>query len=220
SERLMQLLNHPRAFDEIVLPGRDAQSIDNTELLDAIFNWVGHPFRFDQLVEIVCDLKRIEDFIFVPEDDEEGARPWIDLPDKGWTPDEEAEWREILERLWSEIELLPPLQRIAYLLNFTAADGEVDLFWTYGVATVRRIGAVLQLTDEQFARVWPELKLNDQQRRCAEALTNYDEKFALLWQHLPLTDITIAKLLGTERQKVINLRKAAGDRLARRFGSS
>jgi hypothetical protein len=109
------------------------------------------------------------------------------------------------------------LQRLAYLLNFTAADGQLELFWAYGVATIRRIGAALQITEGQFAQVWPELTLDDEERRRAMALESYDEKFALLWQHLPLTDVAIAKMLGTERQKVINLRKAAGDRLSRRL---
>jgi hypothetical protein len=218
SERLAQLLDHPRTFAELVLPGRDAQRLDHAELLDAVFNWVGQPLRFDDLVRIVGDLKRIEDFTRVVETNEEETRPLSELlPDADWRPDEEAEWSEFLEQLWAEIEQLPLLQRIAYLLNFTVADGQVELFWFYGVATLRRIGAALQLTDEQFARVWPELPLSDEARRRAEGLASYAEKFALLWQHLPLADATIAKLLGTERQKVINLRKAAGDRLARRL---
>ena len=75
----------------------------------------------------------------------------------------------------------------------------------------------LQLTEDQFSRVWPELQLTPEERHKAEALSSYDEKFALLWRHLPLTDLMIAKLLGTERQKVINLRKAAGARLSRRL---
>ncbi len=218
SERLIRLLDDPHIFDEAVLPGRNALSLDHAELLDAVFNWVGHPIRFGDLVRIVCDLKRIEDFTPIVEADEEEARPLIELlPDTGPRPDEEAEWSEFLERLWAEIEQLPPLQRVAYLLNFTAADGQLELFWAYGVATVQRIGAALQLTDEQFARVWPELPLSDEERRSAEAFTSYDEKFALLWQRLPLSDAAIAKMLGTERQKVINLRKAAGDRLSRRL---
>ncbi|HXG68432.1 MAG TPA: hypothetical protein VNO70_25280, partial [Blastocatellia bacterium] len=209
SERLLRLLDHPRLFGEAALPERDAPSLDNAELLAEIFNWVAHPIRFADLVRIVCDLKRVRDFTPIVEADEEEARPLCELlPDRGRRPDEEAEWGEFLGRLWAEVEQLPPLQRIAYLLNFTAADGQLELFWTYGVATVRRIGAVLQLTEEQFARAWPELPWSDEERRRAEALTSYDEKFALLWQHLPLTDATIAKMLGTERQKVINLRKA------------
>jgi hypothetical protein len=163
-------------------------------------------------------LKRIEEFTPIAEADQQEGRPLSELlEDAGRLPDEEAEWREFLQRLWGEIEQLPPLQRIAYLLNFTAADGQLELFWIYGVATIRRIGDILQMTEDHFARLWSELELSEQDRRRAESLTSPDERFAMLWQHLPLADASIARMLGTERQKVINLRKAAGDRLSRRM---
>jgi hypothetical protein len=63
--------------------------------------------------------------------------------------------------------------------------------------------------------VWQALPMTDEMRQRIAECKNYDEKFALLWQHLPLTDAVLACLLGTERQKVINLRKAASDRLSR-----
>ncbi|MEW6210744.1 MAG: hypothetical protein AB1631_20435 [Acidobacteriota bacterium] len=215
SEQLRQLLDSPRLLCDVALSGRDAQSIDNSELLAAIFDWVGHPVRFDEAVRIICDLKRIEDLAPVVEEQE--ARPLSEiLEDTRRRPDEEAEWREFLELLWEEIEQLPPLQRIAYLLNFTAGDGELALFWVYGVVTIRRIGAVLQLTEDHFARAWVDLQLSEEERLRA-SLAGYDERFAMLWQRLPLMDSTIARMLGTDRQKVINLRKAASARLSRRM---
>ena len=218
SARLLQLLDQPNVFGEVVLPAHDVQSLDHAELLTEIFQWVGHPIRYDDLVKIVCDLKRVDEFTLVVGIDEEEARPLSErLADARPRPDEVTEWSEFLRQLWAEIEQLRPLQRIAYLLNFTAGDGQLDLFWTYGVVTIRGIGAALQLTEDQFARAWPELQLSDEGRRRAETVTSYDQKFALLWQCLPLTDATIAKMLGVERQKVINLRKAAGDRLSRRL---
>jgi hypothetical protein len=173
--------------------------------------------RFDELVRVVCDLKGIEDPSPIFDDEEEGRRLSDWLTDKGPRPDEQAEWREFLERVWAEVEQLPRFQRLAYLLNFTAADGELDLFWAYGVATIRRIGGALQLTEEQFARLWPELSTDPDEHRRARALRSYDERIALLWQYLPLSDKVIARMLDTERQKVINLRKAAGSRLSRRL---
>jgi hypothetical protein len=218
SARLSQLLDHPHTFGEAALIGRDAQSMSHAELLSEIFRWVGHPVRYDDLVWIVRILKRIEDFTNVDRVDEEDERSREELlPDAGPRPNEAAEWREFLGQLWAEIEQLPNFQRIAYLLNFTAGDGQLELFWAYGVASIRGIGSALRLTADQFGRAWLELGLTDEERRKAEALTSYDEKFALLWQYLPLTDLMIAKILGTERQKVINLRKAAGDRLSRRM---
>lgn len=214
-ERLTQLLDRPYIFGEVVLPGRDARSLDHAELLAEVFQWVGHPVRYDELIRIVCDLKRVEDFAPIVGADEEERSLSELMPDAGPRPDAVAEWSEFLAELWAEIEQLPRLQRLAYLLNFTAGDGQLELFWSYGIISVRGIGAALQLTEEQFAQVWPELPLNDEERRQVETIISYDERFALLWQHLPLTDAIIAKVLGTERQKVINLRKAAGARLSR-----
>lgn len=214
SERLTRLLDEPRTFEEVVSLQCDAVNVNNVELLRQLFEWIGHPIRFDELTKIVCGLKQIEDLSPVADGEaRRGLSEW--LPDKRRRPDEQAEWREFLERLWAQIEQLPHLQRLAYLLNFTAADGQLELFWAYGVAGIRRIGAALQITEEQFARVWPVLTLSDEMRQRALACENYDGRFAVLWQHLPLPDAAIGCLLGTERQKVINLRKAAGDRLSR-----
>ena len=53
----------------------------------------------------------------------------------------------------------------------------------------------------------------------AEALDIPAEQFAVLWNRLPLDDATIADHLGVTRQQVINLRKSARERLARRLKS-
>jgi hypothetical protein len=218
SERLTRLLDQPLACEGAVLPSGDAQRAGHAELLDAIFAWLDHPVRFNDLVGIVFDLKRIVEFTPSSEGDGEDALPQSELlPSREPSPDEEVRWAEFLEKLWAEIEQLKPLQRIAYLLNFTDANGRLDLFVIYGVATIRRIGATLQLSDEQFARLWPELKLSDEARRRAESLKSYDEKFTLLWRRLPLEDKVIALMLDTDRQRVINQREKARGRLRRRM---
>ena len=215
SERLTRLLDEPRMFVDAVSPGCDPVNVSHVDLLKQLFEWIGHPIRFDELTKIVGGLKRIEDLSPVAggEVAGRGLSEW--LADNRRRPDEDAEWGDFLERLWAEIEQLPRLHRLAYLLNFTAGDGQLELFWIYGVASIRRIGAALQITEVEFARVWPLLTLNDEMRQRARTCESYDDKFAVLWQHLPLTDAAIACLLRTERQKVINLRKAAGDRLSR-----
>lgn len=216
--RLAQLLQNPLAYDEDILPGRDTQSVKQSDLVEAVFRWLEQPMSVDQLTSIIFTLRKIESPVAVYETDEEDELSWKDtLSDDAPLQDQTLEWRRFLMAFWTEIELLPPLQRIAYLLNFTVGEGALEIFWLHGVATVRRIGMVLQLTDEQFARIWDELTVAEQVRKQALQLTEYDQKFALLWRYLPLNDLTIARLIGTERQKVINLRKAAGDRLARRL---
>jgi DNA-directed RNA polymerase specialized sigma24 family protein len=219
SARLNRLIQDPGTTADFD-PPLDVPNSSDTELLIGIFAWVDHPIGFNDLVGIVCDLKGIKDSIPLG-DGVDGDQPSLSdwLPDTGRLPDEEAEVKEFLEKLWQAIELLSREQRIAYLMNFTAADGELELFMIYGVAGIRAIGKMLSLTSEEFSRLWLGLGLNDDSRRAA-ALTSYDEQFALLWPYLPLPDETIAKMWNIKRQKVINLRKAAGDWLSRRFAQN
>ena len=46
------------------------------------------------------------------------------------------------------------------------------------------------------------------------------ENFVALWNNLPLPDAAIAEMLEITRQQVINLRKSARERLARRMAAS
>lgn len=125
--------------------------------------------------------------------------------------------RGLLIWLWQEIEQLPPLQRCAYLLNFT--DGNLGLLTVCGIVSIRQIGRTLQLTADQFQRAWLLLEWREDQREQARSLTDYDEQFAMLWQQLPLNDLTLAALLGTSRENVIHLRLVARLRLRRQLVS-
>ena len=102
------------------------------------------------------------------------------------------ESRESLEILWSEIKLLRPLQRTALLLNLRAPDGldAVTLFAVLGIASLDEIANAAGMTADELIATFNEL---------------------------PLDDLTIADRLRITRQQVINLRKAARARLARRF---
>lgn len=221
SEKLDLLLQQPQQF--LAAVSGNVATLKRAELLLALFSWLGHPLVFDDLVSIVAALQGIKDepaqftspftSPFTAEDTMEDRL--TNVPAPGQRPDEEAEWRAFLAGLWAEIEDLPPLQRLAYLLNFT--DGEIEWFWFYGIASLRRIGKSLQLTKEQFNRAWVLLDWREEKRQTARSLNTYDEQFALLWQHLPLNDLTIAALLETTRQNVINLRQAARKRLRRKM---
>jgi DNA-directed RNA polymerase specialized sigma24 family protein len=215
SERLTRLLDEPRSLQDVVPLGCDADNVGHAHLLRRLFDWVGHPITFDHVTKIVCGFKQIENLIPLASVEFGGRSLGEWLPDTRRRPDEDAEWKEFLQQLWAEIEQLPRPHRLAYLLNFTVADGQLELFWVYGIVSLRRIGATLQIEDEEFARLWPALTLSDAEFWSAPQFAGYEERFAALWQHLPLTDANIACLLGTERQKVINLRKAARDRLSR-----
>jgi hypothetical protein len=94
--------------------------------------------------------------------------------------------------LWEELQQLPRNQRAALLLNLKDSSGfsSITLFPATGIATLRQLGAALEINAEDFAAVWNEL---------------------------PLEDARIAEMLGLTRQQVINARKSGRERLARRL---
>jgi len=102
------------------------------------------------------------------------------------------ESREFLQALWREVRLLPPQQRKALLLNLRDADtpNVMSLLVFTGTAKFDDIAAMMEMTIESLSA---------------------------LWNDLPLDDLRIAGLLNMTRQKVINLRKAARERLGRRL---
>jgi len=102
------------------------------------------------------------------------------------------EKRTFLQRLWEEIQQLPPNQRAALLLNLKDASGGggIALFPATGIATMRQLAESLEMSAEEFAGLWNEL---------------------------PLEDARIAQILRLTRQQVINARKSARERLTRRL---
>lgn len=159
--------------------------------LAAIFNHLGGPVRFDELVRALGKLLDIRDqpIESIAEDEESVAYQAISAePDPAW----QVEKRAFLQRLWEELQQLPRNQRAALLLNLKGADGcgSIALFPATGIANLRQLASALEMSVENFAEVWNEL---------------------------PLEDSRIAELLGLTRQQVINARKSARERLTRRL---
>jgi len=100
--------------------------------------------------------------------------------------------RATLAAVWQEVAGLSLRQRTALLLGLRDERGRSALLLlpVTGTASIRRIATVLEWSPERLAMVW---------------------------NRLPLDDRGIAELLGVSRQQVINLRKAARARLARRL---
>jgi hypothetical protein len=111
----------------------------------------------------------------------------------GPLPSDVLETRETAAEVWREICHLPVEQRRALLLSLRDAQRRSALryFPLTGVATIRDIAAALEWDVHRFAELWPQL---------------------------PMQDTEIARLLATTRQRVINLRAAARQRLSRRLG--
>jgi RNA polymerase sigma factor (sigma-70 family) len=192
--RIDELRNDARADERLGLPGRNLQLMNPAELVRAVLKYAGSPVELDDLVSAVASLQGVGSSAreSAVDDNEETDDPYEGLADTGSDIAAELEQRRYVERLWKEICALPVRQRAALLLNLRDERGGdvIALFPMLGVASLRQIAAVLELPAEDFAA---------------------------LWHDLPLDDATIAERLGLTRQQVINLRKSARARLARRM---
>ena len=189
-EQLHQRGPEPECDEPGVLDNKSREGL--SRLVINILKSAGGPVELDELVTAVAHRMGIKD-VTIRIDDNENER---DFPEQMVDTPLEAELtrRSYLQKLWKEIEALPSRQRTALLLNLRDPDGGdcTRLFVFSGVATIRQIAQALELPAE----------------RCAE-----------LWNDLPLEDAIIAQLIGVTRQQVINLRKCARERLARRMKS-
>jgi len=195
--KIQNLRDDARAFGRDVKVEKSWSEQKNAyELLTAIFNWTNAPVEIDLLVSVCAEWWNVTDEtveIDAAQTGEKGeARAAVQLADARPDASKETERRVYLEKLWNEIADLPTRQRAAVLLNLKdeTGRGAIDLWLVIGVATVDKIAQVLEMTPEEFAA---------------------------LWNDLPLEDNRIAEILGLTRQQVINLRKSARERLARRM---
>ncbi len=161
------------------------------DALTTVFNHVGAPVEFDELVKRMADLLQIKDRMFESIDAVPGESGF-DMADREADVALRVEKRIFLQRLWDEALQLPRRQRMALLLNLRDADGRgcIALFPALGITPIRRLAEALEMSAERLAEMWNET---------------------------PLEDAKIAELLRLTRQQVINARKSARKRLARRL---
>jgi hypothetical protein len=168
----------------------DMQQAPLSDLLEVILDRTGGPLALDRMVAIVAEVKGIKDHPAESYDHDKVLIESLFNPAPG--TDAVLEQHLYLCRLWEEVTSLPPLQRSALLLNLRDAHSDsVIAFVPYlGIASKNEIAELLGVPEDRFAK---------------------------LWNDLPLEDSAIAQLLGITRQQVINLRKTARERLARRM---
>ena len=164
---------------------------DPAASLDAVFAHVGCPVQLDQLVTLMSRLWVVKELSLESLDDEERSLSER-VPDTRLGHDAVFELQLSLRQLWAEVCQLPPRQRAALLLNLRDKEGRdvITLLPYTRTATIRQIAEVLEIPLA---------------------------KFTVMWNELPLEDAVIAAELGLTRQQVINLRKCARERLARRL---
>jgi hypothetical protein len=159
-------------------------------LVTAVLALLDRPIEFDRLVDALASALGIAETGPSRTADGDDARNEPADPAPAIT--EVLEQRESLEAVWREIEQLPVRQRAALLLNLRDPEGGavLQMLPATGVVSLASIAAALEISTAELAE---------------------------LWQRLPLDDLSIANQLGLSRQQVINLRKSARARLARRL---
>lgn len=193
--RLRELAEDSAIFARSKLSGLNVARLDLAALVHALLAEVGGAVELDALATAVAALQGINDERAdeaARDGEDEDADPSATLADSRPSVVVALDRKLYLEKLWAEILELPPKQRAAVLLNLKDAQGNsmVEMFPITGIASVRRIAAALDIPADEFAQ---------------------------LWNDLPLDDNALAIRLGVSRQQVINLRKSARDRLARRL---
>jgi hypothetical protein len=176
--------------DEIVAQVHLLRSTRAGDALAAVFDYLGGPAGFDELVSVLAAVLQIRDQPLESADQNQDSFTFRTAgePDTAW----QVEKRIFLQRLWEEVRQLPRNQRAALLLNLKDAGGHgcIALFPATGIATLRQLAETLEVDAERLAELWNEL---------------------------PLEDARIAEMLGLTRQQVINARKSARERLTRRL---
>jgi len=175
------------------LRGRNVTRMKPDELVQVLLKWRGYPVALDELVKALGSLYGIRDVDpNASQRDESDASIGDLLASASADAISLLDTRASLEKLWTEISGLPRPQRVALLLNLRDVQRRdaLTLLPLTGIASLREIAGVLEIEPQRFAEIW---------------------------NTLPLDDLSIGELLCVSRQQVINLRKSARERLARRM---
>jgi DNA-directed RNA polymerase specialized sigma24 family protein len=166
-------------------------------LAETIVGTLAAPARVEDVVTLAADALGIVDDPVEPSMTASGEFILPQAPSGlaagGPATDDRLDQQRFLERVWGEIRTLPVRQRVALLLNLAGPSSQdmLSLLPVTGVAS------------------WPDI---------AAALDMAPERLQALAPGLPHDDHAIAGLLRVTRRQVINLRKCARERLARRLG--
>jgi len=165
------------------MPGRST-----AELILLLLDQIEKPVQFGDLVGLTFACQRKDTHRLVGESTELGLRDGLCAVSEN--PSVVLEARLLLDRLFSEIQKLRPVQRKALLLNMSDSQGDgIQWFLFANIATEEQMAALLEVSVGEFRQ---------------------------LLEHLPMTDKEIGRQIGIDAVKVANIRKAVRDRLERR----
>jgi DNA-directed RNA polymerase specialized sigma24 family protein len=158
-------------------------------LANAIFENAGGPVEFDLLVLAMAKLTGVGDSGKI---DTTQSMILETVADQKKGPSEQLELRMNMQKLWSEICVLPNRQRFTMIVGLQDESGRtlLPLLPLLQIATIPEIAEQIGYSEVELAEIWPQL---------------------------PMDDLTISGILNITRQQVINLRKSARERLTRKM---
>jgi RNA polymerase sigma factor (sigma-70 family) len=156
--------------------------------LEHVFEHARKPVELELLVEKIAELFRLP----VAPAQATAEERIAERIDETASVESSLVYRSALVEVWREIDQLPPRQRVALLLGLRDENGSAitSLLVLLRLVTFDELAAAVELSREELAAIWDQL---------------------------PLPDMAIAERLDLTRQQVINLRKAARQRLGRRL---
>lgn len=164
----------------------DVSVVPLSRTVAELFDWIGGPVQFDDLVRMLAHVLRIKNQQIESLDDHIGAE-FVSHTDTRST-ESYVETNDLLRRLWRIVKGLPPKQRDAYALRFDDQDGR-NLF------TVLLSAGIVD---------WNDL---------AEGMGRPVEEVARLWRQMPMDSATAASELSTSRENIYKWRFRALQKL-------
>jgi RNA polymerase sigma factor (sigma-70 family) len=162
SARLRQLSSHPHFVN---FSNSSAGEREVLHLVISIFDSVGAPVAFDEMVDVVGEIIGMS-----PKSSAGPNDPFIPNTGEIWSNaeafvTERIDKQAYLKKVWKEICELPPEQRAALLLNLKEKNGSdiTVIFVSSGVATISEIASALDVSIEEFLDTWNKLPLSDEE---------------------------------------------------------
>ena len=159
---LVELIERPGVFQSAKFSREDIRQATLNKIVIEVFKWVNSPIEVDALVNLLTVLLDIKDHPVESLDDETVYLSQR-LIDATVHCGSRLELRDILQRLWVEVKLLPPNQRDTFCLSFEDESGD-DLFsllLSTEIVTLQQLAQELDRSLEQLMSLWQQMPMDN-----------------------------------------------------------
>jgi hypothetical protein len=161
SERLAWLKENPESFKSKRFTYQSLQKAPYAKLIAEIFQWLGDPIRFEDLVELVPRFRQINDQPAEPIEPAEKQEE-LQLAEPASPSSDGPEKRLTTKQLWEEVKQLPPKSRLVLCLSPVGEECEDlwDLLLTTDAVSLSELADGLEIPLEQITNIWLEAPMD------------------------------------------------------------